>query len=109
MLRYGGVLTTHYSLHPTHYSPLTTHYYPLTTHHSLLATHYSLLTTHYSLLTTYCHLLQGSDSLLMEQRGIVRTNCLDCLNRTNMAQTALALHSATGQLQHLCKVTVIAM
>ncbi|KOO34913.1 synaptojanin-1 isoform 1 [Chrysochromulina tobinii] len=35
------------------------------------------------------------------QRGIVRTNCLDCLNRTNMAQTVLGLQSATAQLRAL--------
>ena len=32
------------------------------------------------------------------QGGVLRTNCLDCLNRTNMAQAALALHAATAQI-----------
>ena len=36
------------------------------------------------------------------QAGIVRTNCLDCLNRTNMAQTVLGLQSASAQLRALC-------
>lgn len=35
------------------------------------------------------------------QKGVVRTNCLDCLNRTNMAQTMLALQSATHQMRAL--------
>ena len=33
-----------------------------------------------------------------KQGGVLRTNCLDCLNRTNMAQAALALHAATAQI-----------
>ena len=32
------------------------------------------------------------------QGGVVRTNCLDCLNRTNMAQTAIGLHDLGGRL-----------
>jgi hypothetical protein len=32
------------------------------------------------------------------QGGVVRTNCLDCLNRTNMAQTAIAMHDLGGRL-----------
>ena len=32
----------------------------------------------------------------------MRTNCLDCLNRTNMAQTVLGLQSASAQLKALC-------
>jgi hypothetical protein len=30
-------------------------------------------------------------NLIMKQQGVVRTNCLDCLDRTNRAQTALFL------------------
>ena len=35
------------------------------------------------------------------QGGVVRTNCLDCLNRTNMAQTAIGLHDLGGRLATL--------
>ena len=37
------------------------------------------------------------------QLGVIRVNCLDCLNRTNMAQTVLALQSASEQLRGLCR------
>lgn len=33
----------------------------------------------------------GKRYKVMEQRGVVRTNCLDCLDRTNRAQTAIAM------------------
>ena len=35
------------------------------------------------------------------QGGVVRTNCLDCLNRTNMAQTAIGLYDLGGRLATL--------
>ena len=31
----------------------------------------------------------------------VRTNCLDCLNRSNMAQTAIGLHGLAARLGEL--------
>ena len=42
------------------------------------------------------------------QKGIVRVNCLDCLNRTNMAQTVLALQSGyiSGFLVNFGALTV---
>ena len=33
------------------------------------------------------------------QQGIVRTNCIDCLDRTNVLQSALALSMADYQLR----------
>lgn len=33
---------------------------------------------------------RGSGKVLEEQKGIVRTNCLDCLDRTNVTQTMIA-------------------
>ena len=48
-------------------------------------------------------LIAGGTQPSRMQRGIVRTNCLDCLNRTNMAQTVLALQSASEQLRGLCR------
>eukprot|EP00900_Chrysochromulina_parva_P000433 jgi/Chrpa1/10390/Chrysochromulina_OHIO_Genome00020297-RA len=44
---------------------------------------------------------ESTSAPVSTQRGIVRTNCLDCLNRTNMAQTVLGLQSATAQLRAL--------
>jgi len=35
------------------------------------------------------------------QRGVLRTNCLDCLDRTNVAQFALGLHALGLQLHAL--------
>lgn len=35
------------------------------------------------------------------QTGIVRTNCLDCLDRTNMLQTRLAVHALEAQIKAL--------
>lgn len=35
------------------------------------------------------------------QRGVVRTNCIDCLDRTNVAQFALGLHALGLQLEAL--------
>ena len=42
------------------------------------------------------------------QRGVVRTNCLDCLVRTNMMQMALGFQSAEEQLRHLRRECVLA-
>ena len=50
----------------------------------------------------YAH-IGGAPKPSRFQVGIVRTNCLDCLNRTNMAQTVLALQSASEQLRGLCR------
>lgn len=35
------------------------------------------------------------------QRGVLRANCIDCLDRTNVAQFALGLHALGLQLQAL--------
>ena len=35
------------------------------------------------------------------QQGVLRTNCIDCLDRTNVAQFALGLHALGLQLQAL--------
>ncbi|KAK0562422.1 hypothetical protein OC844_002712 [Tilletia horrida] len=34
------------------------------------------------------------------QNGIFRVNCIDCLDRTNVVQSALARHMLTAQLEH---------
>ena len=35
------------------------------------------------------------------QQGVLRTNCIDCLDRTNVAQFALGAHALGLQLQAL--------
>nr|XP_043636088.1 phosphoinositide phosphatase SAC8 isoform X2 [Erigeron canadensis] len=43
--------------------------------------------------------------LLAEQKGIVRSNCIDCLDRTNVTQSYLARISLNQQLQRICALT----
>ncbi|KAJ3137131.1 inositol polyphosphate 5-phosphatase [Geranomyces variabilis] len=40
-----------------------------------------------------------SGSVVFNQQGVVRTNCLDCLDRTNVVQTRLARHALETQLK----------
>lgn len=35
------------------------------------------------------------------QKGVLRTNCIDCLDRTNVAQFVLGLHALEAQLHAL--------
>ncbi|XAR68802.1 Phosphatidylinositol-3,4-bisphosphate 4-phosphatase [Bertholletia excelsa] len=39
--------------------------------------------------------------ILLEQKGIIRSNCIDCLDRTNVTQSYLAQKSLNSQLQRL--------
>ncbi|KAJ9638276.1 hypothetical protein H2199_006963 [Coniosporium tulheliwenetii] len=41
------------------------------------------------------------DQLLQRQSGILRTNCMDCLDRTNVVQSACARHALEQQLATL--------
>lgn len=45
---------------------------------------------HLLLLTDLCvpfsYFMTDSEEILLEQKGIVRTNCIDCLDRTNVTQ-----------------------
>lgn len=43
----------------------------------------------------------NGDSILREQRGTIRTNCLDCLDRTNCVQTFIGLETLNQQIQLL--------
>lgn len=43
----------------------------------------------------------NGESVLREQRGCIRTNCLDCLDRTNCVQTFLGLEMINQQIQLL--------
>ena len=42
-----------------------------------------------------------ADTRLREQSGVIRTNCTDCLDRTNGAQTAFALDVLSAQIASL--------
>ncbi|KAI3759858.1 hypothetical protein L1987_50241 [Smallanthus sonchifolius] len=42
--------------------------------------------------------------LVEEQKGIIRSNCIDCLDRTNVTQSYLARISLNQQLQRMCAV-----
>ncbi|XP_023734844.1 phosphoinositide phosphatase SAC8 isoform X1 [Lactuca sativa] len=43
--------------------------------------------------------------LVAEQKGIIRSNCIDCLDRTNVTQSYLARISLNQQLQRMCALT----
>ncbi|XP_055807678.1 phosphoinositide phosphatase SAC8 [Solanum dulcamara] len=46
-------------------------------------------------------LIDTEEKILLEQRGVVRSNCIDCLDRTNVTQSYLARKSLDCQLQRL--------
>ncbi|XP_008243472.1 PREDICTED: phosphoinositide phosphatase SAC8 isoform X1 [Prunus mume] len=46
-------------------------------------------------------LIDAKGSILEEQKGIVRSNCIDCLDRTNVTQSYLAQKSLDAQLQRI--------
>lgn len=46
-------------------------------------------------------LRDASGKLVMQQSGAVRTNCVDCLDRTNVVQSAIARVMIENQLRHL--------
>lgn len=49
------------------------------------------------------YFLQNTEGeLLAEQKGIIRSNCIDCLDRTNVTQSYLARMSLNQQLQRMC-------
>lgn len=50
------------------------------------------------LLTSY-FLVDSDGKVLMTQDGIFRSNCMDCLDRTNVIQSLLAHRSLQAQLQ----------
>ena len=43
----------------------------------------------------------GTDGLLISQKAVVRTNCMDCLDRTNVVQCAIARYMMNIQLLKL--------
>ncbi|XP_043726172.1 phosphoinositide phosphatase SAC8 isoform X1 [Telopea speciosissima] len=48
----------------------------------------------------YC-LVDSEGEILAEQKGIVRVNCIDCLDRTNVTQIYLARESLNSQLRKI--------
>ncbi|KAK4766734.1 hypothetical protein SAY87_008376 [Trapa incisa] len=46
-------------------------------------------------------LIDAEGSILEEQKGIIRSNCIDCLDRTNVTQSFLAQKSLNLQLQRI--------
>ncbi|KAI4353373.1 hypothetical protein L6164_002331 [Bauhinia variegata] len=46
-------------------------------------------------------LIDGKGNILEEQRGVIRANCIDCLDRTNVTQSYLAQKSLNQQLQRI--------
>ncbi|PHH85156.1 hypothetical protein CDD83_825 [Cordyceps sp. RAO-2017] len=43
--------------------------------------------------------LQQEGSIVQKQKGVVRTNCMDCLDRTNVCQSSFAKHMLEFQLR----------
>ncbi|XP_034575091.1 phosphoinositide phosphatase SAC8 isoform X2 [Setaria viridis] len=46
-------------------------------------------------------LMDSKGEILLEQSGVVRSNCIDCLDRTNVTQSFLARKSLDSQLQRM--------
>ncbi|XP_066384406.1 phosphoinositide phosphatase SAC8-like isoform X2 [Miscanthus floridulus] len=46
-------------------------------------------------------LMNTKGEILLEQSGVVRSNCIDCLDRTNVTQNFLARKSLDSQLQQM--------
>jgi len=46
-------------------------------------------------------LMNSKGEILLEQSGVVRSNCIDCLDRTNVTQSFLARKSLDSQLQKM--------
>lgn len=44
-------------------------------------------------------MVDGSGAVVSVQQGVFRTNCIDCLDRTNVVQSMFARQSLLHQLQ----------
>lgn len=44
---------------------------------------------------------RGTDSVVLQQEGVFRTNCLDCLDRTNLVQGIFSRMAIEALLEHL--------
>lgn len=45
--------------------------------------------------------IDKSGQMVLRQKGIIRTNCVDCLDRTNVVQSAVALTVCLAQCRKL--------
>ena len=43
--------------------------------------------------------MEANGAVVSVQQGVFRTNCIDCLDRTNVVQSMLARRSLQAQLQ----------
>ncbi|XP_044473947.1 phosphoinositide phosphatase SAC8 isoform X2 [Mangifera indica] len=50
-------------------------------------------------------LVDAEGNIIQEQKGVVRSNCIDCLDRTNVTQSYLAQKSLSLQLQRIGVLT----
>ncbi|XP_022145619.1 phosphoinositide phosphatase SAC8 [Momordica charantia] len=50
-------------------------------------------------------LIDPEGNILQEQKGVIRSNCIDCLDRTNVTQCFLAQKTLTKQLQRIGLLT----
>lgn len=48
----------------------------------------------------------GEEAVLSRQTGVVRSNCMDCLDRTNVSQSALGKWALSKQLQEVGVLSV---
>ncbi|KAM0902593.1 hypothetical protein ACQ4PT_019210 [Festuca glaucescens] len=46
-------------------------------------------------------LMNSKGDILLDQNGVIRSNCIDCLDRTNVTQSFLARKSLDSQLQRM--------
>ncbi|KAM9824281.1 phosphatidylinositol-3-phosphatase SAC1-A [Neosynchiropus ocellatus] len=46
-------------------------------------------------------MVNAEDDVVLQQRGVFRSNCMDCLDRTNVIQSMLARRSLQSQLKRL--------
>lgn len=49
----------------------------------------------------FFHLAADGRTVVAQQSGVVRTNCLDCLDRTNVVQSVMAHHILRNQMEAL--------
>ncbi|CAG8909719.1 unnamed protein product [Penicillium egyptiacum] len=51
-------------------------------------------------LNEFCYTIIADNDILQTQKGIIRTNCMDCLDRTGVAQCAFGQWALERQLEH---------
>lgn len=52
-------------------------------------------------------MMDPGGSVMSVQQGVFRTNCIDCLDRTNVVQSMLGRRSLSLQLQVIQNFTVV--